>query len=202
MAIVIRTLGGIGKAVIGAGGAVLKGGARLFGNEAVEAVGRGVGKLQGGIDNIVQSAVKQDEIYKAAQKEARGVKEATQNTSEAAEEAVSRTANVTYSRDGDKYYRQVEGGKRTEIDSKTYGQANRTRIATDRANTPSHAGYNNSNYSSTFTMEEEIASEMAESGAGFWSGLGEMVSDHPYVAASIAGGTGLLAGGLLFDDNE
>ena len=49
-----------------------------------------------------------------------------------------------------------------------------------------------------------IAQEMAESGAGWWSGLGEMVQDHPYIAAGIAGGVGVLGGGLLFggDDDD
>ena len=202
MALMIQALGGVGKAVIGAGGHVLKTGARIFGSDAVEAIGTTVGKLKGGIDNLVQTAVKQDEVYKAAQQKARGIKEAATETSDAAKQAVSKKANIVYSRDGDKYYRQVEGGKRVEIDSKTYGQANSTRIAIDKKNTPSHTGYTNSNYSSTFTIEEEIASEMAESKTGFWSGLGEMASDHPYIAASIAGGTGLAAGGLIFGGDD
>ena len=88
MALVAKMLGGIGKAVVGGGGAVLKGGAKLFGDDAVEALGRGVGKAQKGLDDIVQTAVKQDEIYKAAKNEARGIKKA-RKPSERATEAIN-----------------------------------------------------------------------------------------------------------------
>ena len=87
---IVKALGGIGKAIIGLGGSVVKTGAKIFGDDAVEAVGRGVGNVQKGIDDIVQHAVKQDEIYKAAKNKARGVKEATKDTSKAAEEAISK----------------------------------------------------------------------------------------------------------------
>lgn len=87
---IIKALGGIGKAIIGLGGSVVKTGAKIFGDDAVEAVGREVGNAQKGIDDIVQHAVKQDEIYKAAKNKARGIKEATKDTSKAAEEAISK----------------------------------------------------------------------------------------------------------------
>ena len=87
---IVKALGGIGKAIIGLGGSVVKTGAKIFGDDAVEAVGRGVGNVQKGIDDIVQHAVKQDEIYKAAKNKARGIKEATKDTSKAAEEAISK----------------------------------------------------------------------------------------------------------------
>ena len=87
---IVKALGGIGKAIIGLGGSVVKTGAKIFGDDAVEAVGRGVGNAQKGIDDIVQHAVKQDEIYKAAKNKARGIKEATKDTSKAAEEAISK----------------------------------------------------------------------------------------------------------------
>lgn len=87
---IVKALGGIGKAIIGLGGSVVKTGAKIFGDDAVEAVGRGVGNVQKGIDDIVQRAVKQDEIYKAAKNKARGIKEATKDTSKAAEEAISK----------------------------------------------------------------------------------------------------------------
>lgn len=87
---IIKALGGIGKAIIGLGGSVVKTGAKIFGDDAVEAVGRGVGNAQKGIDDIVQRAVKQDEIYKAAKNKARGIKEATKDTSKAAKEAISK----------------------------------------------------------------------------------------------------------------
>ena len=47
-----------------------------------------------------------------------------------------------------------------------------------------------------------VAKEMAESGAGFWSGLGNAIQEHPYVAAGIAGGIGIAGGALLFDDDD
>ena len=87
---IVKALGGIGKAIIGLGGSVVKTGAKILGDDAVEAVGRGVGNIQKGIDDIVQHAVKQDEIYKAAKNKARGIKEATKDTSKAAEEAISK----------------------------------------------------------------------------------------------------------------
>lgn len=106
---IVKALGGIGKAIIGLGGSVVKTGAKILGDDAVEAVGRGVGNVQKGIDDIVQHAVKQDEIYKAAKNKARGIKEATKDTSKAAEEAISKPKfkddgirftkdNVTYER--------------------------------------------------------------------------------------------------------
>ena len=106
---IVKALGGIGKAIIGLGGSVVKTGAKILGDDAVEAVGREVGNLQKGIDDIVQHAVKQDEIYKAAKNKARGIKEATKDTSKAAEEAISKPKfkddgirftkdNVTYER--------------------------------------------------------------------------------------------------------
>ena len=82
MALAARMLAGIGKAVVGAGGTVLKGGAKLFGDDAVEALGRGVGKAQKSLDDIVQAAVKQDEIYKTVKNEAYSIKEAVKNTME------------------------------------------------------------------------------------------------------------------------
>ena len=51
-------------------------------------------------------------------------------------------------------------------------------------------------------MEEEIAQDMSGAGAGWWSGLGEMAQQHPYIAAGIAGGVGLVGGGLLFGDDD
>lgn len=89
MALLVKGLGGIGKTVIGAGGAVVKGGARLFGDDAVKAVGSGVGKLQNGIDDVIQHAVKQDEIYKTAKSKARKVKEANKGSGSAAKDAIN-----------------------------------------------------------------------------------------------------------------
>ena len=46
------------------------------------------------------------------------------------------------------------------------------------------------------------AQEVIETDAGFWSGLGETIHEHPYIAASIAGGIGVAGGALLFDDDD
>lgn len=203
MALAARMLGGIGKTIVGAGGTVLKGGAKLFGDDAVEALGRGVGKAQKGLDDIVQAAVKQDEIYKTAKNEARGIKEAIKNTSDDAVEAVTRSnAKVTYSKDGDKFYRQVEGGKKQEIDSKLYGNANSRRISIDKANSPSHKNYTGDNYSNTFTMEEEVANTISKTAAGDGAGVDllQFASNHP-VGTALAGlGVGVVGANLL-DDN-
>ena len=43
---IVKALGGIGKAIIGLGGSVVKTGAKIFGDDAVEAVGRRVGNAQ------------------------------------------------------------------------------------------------------------------------------------------------------------
>lgn len=112
------------------------------------------------------------------------------------------TAKVTYSRDGNKYYRQVEGGKRQEIDSKLYGTANSKRISNDKATTPSHKNYTGENYSKTFTMEEEIADGIAKTAAGDGAGIDllQFASDHP-VGTALAGiGVGIV-GANIFDDD-
>ena len=112
------------------------------------------------------------------------------------------TAKVTYSKDGNKYYRQVEGGKRQEIDSKLYGTANSKRISNDKATTPSHKNYTGDNYSNTFTMEEEIADNIAKTAPGDGAGIDllQFASDHP-VGTALAGlgvGVGVHA---LFDND-
>ena len=112
------------------------------------------------------------------------------------------TAKVTYSRDGNKYYRQVEGGKRQEIDSKLYGTANSKRISNDKATTPSHKNYTGDNYSNTFTMEEEIADNIAKTAPGDGAGIDllQFASNHP-VGTALAGlgvGMGVHA---LFDND-
>ena len=112
------------------------------------------------------------------------------------------TAKVTYSRDGNKYYRQVEGGKRQEIDSKLYGTANSRRISNDKATIPSHKNYTEANYSKTFTMEEEIADDIAKTAAGDGAGIDllQFASGHP-VGTALAGiGVGIV-GANIFDDD-
>lgn len=133
--------------------------------------------------------------------------------SDVVEEAINKTSRVTYSREGNKFYRQVDGGKRTEIDSKLYGRMNSKRISADRAAVETHRGYTDSNYSSTFTMDEEIsdtvsaaASETAEAvsktaaGDGAGIDLLQFASDHP-VGTALAGiGVGIVGTNILDDD--
>ena len=112
------------------------------------------------------------------------------------------TVKVTYSRDGNKYYRQVEGGKRQEIDSKLYGTVNGRRISNDKATIPSHKNYTAENYSKTFTMEEEIADDIAKTAAGDGAGVDllQFASNHP-VGTALAGlGVGIV-GANIFDDD-
>lgn len=62
--------------------------------------------------------------------------------------------------------------------------------------------YVQANMDPNFIGPMPIAQEMAESGAGWWSGLGEMIEEYPFIAAGIAGGTGVIAGGILLDDDD
>ena len=112
------------------------------------------------------------------------------------------TAKVTYSRDGNKYYRQVEGGKRQEIDSKLYGTANSRRISNDKATTPSHKNYTGDNYSNTFTMEEEIADNIAKTAPGDRAGIDllQFASDHPVGTALVGLGVGMGVHALFDND--
>ena len=131
------------------------------------------------------------------------IKEAVKNTSDDAVDAVTRSnAKVTYSKDGDKFYRQVEGGKKQEIDSKLYGNANSRRISIDKANSPSHKNYTGDNYSNTFTMEEEVANTISKTAAGDGAGVDllQFSSKHP-VGTALAGlGVGVVGANLLDDD--
>ena len=207
MALVARMLGGIGKATVGIGGTVLKGGAKLFGDNAVKALGHGVGKAQKGLDDIVQAAVKQDDLYKAAVKEARGTvsdtaKEAIKNP---AKEVIKnpaknyKTKTEFGSADGTRYrMREVDGKKVYESKAKDgdwsqiqdqgrtkasqiYGKARGEYIA-----------YNDS-------LAEQVSKTAAGDGAGI--DLFQFASNHP-VGTALAGlGVGIV-GANIFDDDE
>lgn len=107
------------------------------------------------------------------------------------------TVKVTYSRDGNKYYRQVEGGKRQKIDSKLYGTVNGRRISNDKATNPSHKNYTGANYSKTFTMEEEIADDIAKTAVGDGAGIDLL---NPIGTALAGIGVGII-GANIFDDD-
>lgn len=202
MALVAKMLGGIGKATVGVGGTVLKGGAKLFGDNAVKALGHGVGKAQKGLDDIVQTAVKQDEIYKTAVKEARGT------VSDTAKEAIKnpaknyKTKTEFGSTDGTRYrMREVDGKKVYESKAKDgdwsqiqdqgrtkasqiYGKARGEYIA-----------YNDS-------LSEQVAEDIAKTAPGDGAGIDllQFASDHP-VGTALAGlgvGMGVHA---LFDND-
>lgn len=202
MALVARMLGGIGKTVVGAGGTILKGGAKLFGDDAVKVLGHGVGKAQKGLDNIVQTAVKQDEIYKTAVKEARGT------VSDTAKEAIKnpaknyKTKTEFGSADGTRYrMREVDGKKVYESKAKDgdwsqiqdqgrtkasqiYGKARGEYIA-----------YNDS-------LAEQVADDISKTAPGDGAGIDllQFASDHP-VGTALAGlgvGMGVHA---LFDND-
>ena len=210
MALVAKMLGGIGKATVGIGGTVLKGGAKLFGDNAVKALGHGVGKAQKGLDDIVQAAVKQDDLYKAAVKEARGTvsdtaKEAIKNP---AKEVIKnpaknyKTKTEFGSADGTRYrMREVDGKKVYESKAKDgdwsqiqdqgrtkasqiYGKARGEYIA-----------YNDS-------LAEQVADDISKTAPGDGAGIDllQFASNHP-VGTALAGlgvGMGVHA---LFDND-
>lgn len=189
MALAIKALGGIGKAAVGAGGAVIKGGARIFGDDAVEALGRGVGKAQSGIDDVVKHAVKQDEIYKAAKNEARGIKEASKKSGDVVDDAIQahtkrqvagtkKNSAVTYSNKDGKYYRQVNGQKPVELSADQYKM---------------HLN----------GQDAELATQLAES-ADAWSfgDIANWASENQGKALAIAGGVGVAGGALLFGGDD
>lgn len=201
MALVAKMLGGIGKAVVGAGGTVLKSGAKFLGDDAVEALGRGVGKAQKGLDDIVQAAVKQDEIYKTAKNEARGIKKA-RKPSERATEAINqqRISEPITSYD---YRQRIVNGKEV-FEKRPTGAGDSAWASIDDvteyrdARRNSHSNTAEFTYSSAETtgnLPAVIAQENCESGAGWWDGIPGWAK---LGGAAVAGG---IAGAFLADDD-
>ena len=96
------------------------------------------------------------------------------------------------------YYQQREaGGTYTNISGKQFGEARQSYGGIG------YASYDDMLLGSRNQIQEatEVAKEAAESGAGFWSGIGEFAQEHPYIAAGIAGGVGVAGGALLFGDD-
>lgn len=179
----VRTVvGGVAKApgaVVGFTGATVLGAA----GGAIKATGQGLvsgakaaGKMKRKLlGEAAEAATKgSDDVAKAARKPVNNYRENTSFTYDGA----------SYRRQGDVYQRKTKGGDWEDITSKDYGH--------------SRAGFIGENEAL------EQAAMNAESGAGFWSGLGEMAQEHPYIAAGIAGGVGVAGGALLFggDDDE
>ena len=199
MALAARMLGGIGKAVVGAGGAVLKGGAKLFGDDAVEALGRGVGKAQKGIDDVVKQAVKQDDLYKSAVKEARGT------VSDTAKEAIKnpaknyKTKTEFGSADGTRYrMREVDGKKVYESKAKDGDWAQ----IQDQGRTKASQIYGKAR-GEYIAYNDSLAEQVSKTAAGDGAGIDllQFASDHP-VGTALAGlGVGIV-GANIFDDDE
>lgn len=206
MALVARMLGGIGKSVVGAGGTVLKGGAKLFGDDAVEALGHGIGKAQKGLDDIVQTAVKQDELYKTAVKEARGVK------GESAKEAIlkgAQSSDGTISfkgKDGITYERHKNPNWKEGDVRKSSTNPNGRNQYLYTANGQSINGQEFGKAKSSFTQDggtfSDIADNISKAAAGDGAGIDllQFASDHP-VGTALAGlGVGVVGANLLDDD--
>lgn len=199
MALAARMLGGIGKAVVGAGGTVLKGGAKLFGDDAVEALGRGVGKAQKGLDDIVQAAVKQDDLYKSAVKEARGT------VSDTAKNAIKnpaknyKTKTEFGSADGTRYrMREVDGKKVYESKVKDGDWAQ----IQDQGRTKASQIYGKAR-GEYIAYNDSLAEQVSKTAAGDGAGIDllQFASDHP-VGTALAGlGVGIV-GANIFDDDE
>ena len=199
MALAARMLGGIGKTVVGAGGAVLKGGAKLFGDNAVEALGRGVGKAQKGIDDVVKQAVKQDDLYKSAVKEARGT------VSDTAKEAIKnpaknyKTKTEFGSADGTRYrMREVDGKKIYESKAKDGDWAQ----IQDQGRTKASQIYGKAR-GEYIAYNDSLAEQVSKTAAGDGAGIDllQFASGHP-VGTALAGlGVGIV-GANIFDDDE
>lgn len=205
----------MGKAVVGAGGSILKGGVKIFGDDAVEALGRGVGKAQKSIDDIVQAAVKKDEIYKTAKNEARGVKEAINNTSEAAENAILRGTQasdgtikfkgkdgVTYERHRNPNWKEGDARKSS---TNPNGHNQYLYTADGQSINGQRFGKAKSSFSQdggTFVDPSDIADDISKTAAGDGAGFNllQFSSDHP-VGTALAGlGIGVVGANLLDDD--
>lgn len=177
--LVRKVLGGIAKApgaVVGFTGSAVAGGV----SGAVKATGQGV-KAGANAANKLKTKILGEAAEAAAKggddvaKVAKPVNNYRTNTAFKHDGASYRTQNGTYQK-------KVSGGEWENITSKEYGHSRASFIGANEA--------------------LEQAAVNAESGAGFWSGLGEMVSDHPYIAAGIAGGVGVGGGLLLGDDDD
>lgn len=199
MALVAKMLGGIGKATVGAGGKILKGGARVFGDDAVEALGRGVGKVQKGIDDVVKQAVRQDDLYKSAVKEARGT------VSDTAKNAIKnpaknyKTKTEFGSADGTRYrMREVDGKKVYESKVKDGDWAQ----IQDQGHTKASQIYGKAR-GEYIAYNDSLAEQVSKTAAGDGAGIDllQFASDNP-VGTALAGlGVGIV-GANIFDDDE
>lgn len=194
MAVIAKTLTGLGKTIVGAGGTILKGGAKIFGDDAVEAVGRGVGDIQGRLDGVAKRAARQDDLYKAAKNQARGIKEASKSSGDAAEKAI-KTQKTQYGRikndAGDYEYYRETNGKRTAIDSKEYGQKRGQYISSRLSDNPNYK-----KKAWAFEIEEEVAGGFVDTAKEVWDGIPGWAKT---TGVAVAGG---IAGAALFSDDD
>ena len=199
MALVAKMLGGIGKATVSAGGKILKGGARVFGDDAVEALGRGVGKVQKGIDDVVKQAVRQDDLYKSAVKEARGT------VSDTAKNAIKnpaknyKTKTEFGSADGTRYrMREVDGKKVYESKVKDGDWAQ----IQDQGRTKASQIYGKAR-GEYIAYNDSLAEQVSKTAAGDGAGIDllQFASDHPVGTALASLGVGIV-GANIFDDDE
>lgn len=178
--VIRKVLGGAAKApgaIAGFAGATTVG----IAGGAIKATGQGIasgvkaaGKMKTKIlGEAAEAATKSsDDVAKAARKPVNNYRKNTSFTYD----------NASYRIQDGAYQRKTSGGNWENISSKEYGHQRGGFIGENQA--------------------LEQAAINAESGAGFWSGLGDMVQDHPYIAAGIAGGVGVAGGALLFDDDD
>ena len=70
----------------------------------------------------------------------------------------------------------------------------------NRPETPSNLGPSSNASDYTNILGASEASDVAEEMSS--NVLGELIQQHPYIAAGIAGGVGVAVGGMIFDDDE
>lgn len=199
MAMAIKALGGIGKAIIGAGGKVAKGGARFLGDDAVEAVGRKVGELQKGINEVVENAVKQDELYKKAVKEAKGT------VSNTAKEAVKNPAKNYKQRtefgsaDGTRYRMREENGKKIYESKVKDGDWSQIQ---DQGRTKASQIYGKAR-GEYIAYNDSLAEQISKTAAGDGAGIDllQFASDNPVGTALVGLGVGVVGANIFDDDN-
>lgn len=159
-------------------------------------IGQEVGEKLRAVDLKQEARRNTSKAYKKGYKS--GVKEARNPTPPAAAAIEEPVTSWTYRQrvvDGKEVFEKVQTGKgwdkATTVDGREYVDAR-------RATHSKTAEFEYSASPSSDNLPAVIAEENSKSGAGWWSGIGQFVEDHPGIAAAIAGGTGVAGGALLF----